>query len=96
MLATGGTSGLEAVARQVKGRLVLEVDGDAAGQAMMARIQAARPLGEVQAAFSPPGQDSVDEWTVTLLERAAIVEFNGGLPRHEAERRAWELAIERR
>ena len=96
VLATGGTSGLEAVARQVKGRLVLEVDGDAAGQAMVARIQAARPLGEVQAAFSPPGQDSVDEWTVTLLERAAIVEFDGGLPRHEAERRAWELAIERR
>ena len=55
VLATGGTSGLEAVAQQVKGRLVLEVDGDAAGQAMVARIQAARPLGEVQAAFSPAG-----------------------------------------
>ena len=66
VLATGGTSGLEAVARRVKGRLVLEVDGDAAGQSMVARIQAARPLGEVQAAFSPPGQDSVDEWTVTF------------------------------
>ena len=89
VLATGGTSGLEAVARQVKGRLVLKVDGDAAGQAMMARIQAARPLGEVQAAFSPPGQDSVDEWTGTVVERAAIMEFDGGLSRTEADRAAW-------
>ena len=89
VLATGGTSGLEAVARQVKGRLVLEVDGDAAGQAMVAHIQAARPLGEVQAAFSPPGQDSADEWTATLLERSAIMEFDGGLSRTEADRAAW-------
>ena len=89
VLATGGTSGLEAVARQVEGRLVLEVDGDPAGQAMVARIQAARPLGEVQAAFSPPGQDSVDEWTAILVERAAIMEFDGGLSRTEADRAAW-------
>ena len=89
VLATGGTSGLEATARQVKGRLVLEVDGDAAGQSMAARIQAARPLGEVQAAFSPPGQDSVDEWTGTVVERAAIMEFDGGLSRTEADRAAW-------
>ena len=92
VLATGGTSGLEAAARQIKGRFVLEVDGDAGGQARVARIQAARPLGEVQAAFSPPGQDAVDEWAEAVIERAAILEYDGGLSRHDADRRAWELA----
>ena len=42
------------------------------------------------------GGDPADEWTETLSERAAIMEFDGGLPRHEAEQRAWALAIERR
>ena len=92
VLATGGTSGLEAAARQVKGRLVLEVDGDTAGRARVARIQAARPLGEVQAAFSPPGQDAADEWAEGVIERAGILEYDGGLSRHDADRRAWELA----
>ena len=90
VLATGGTSGLEAVARQVKGRLVLEVDGDKAGRAMVARIQAARPLGEVDVEFSPVGKDAADVWTETLGERAAIMEFDGGLSRTESEQRAWE------
>ena len=96
VLATGGTSGLEAVARQVKGRLVLEVDGDAAGRTVVARIQAARPLGEVDVEFALAGHDAADVWTETVGERAAIMEFDGGLSRTESEQRAWELAIERR
>ena len=73
VLACGGTSGLEAAARQVQGRLVLEVDGDKAGRAVVARIQAARPLGEVDAAFSPAGQDAADTLTAAL-------EQTGGRP----------------
>ena len=96
VLATGGTSGLEAAARQVRGRLVLEVDGDVAGRAVVARIQAARPLGEVDVEFALAGHDAADVWTDTLLERAAIMEFDGGLSRNESEQRAWALAIERR
>ena len=96
VLATGGTSGLEAAARQVKGRLVLEVDGDAAGRTVVARIQAARPLGEVDVEFALAGHDAADVWTDILGERAAIMEFDGGLSRTESEQRAWELAIERR
>ena len=96
VLATGGTSGLEAAARQVRGRLVLEVDGDAAGRAVVARIQAARPLGEVDVEFAPAGHDAADVWTDTLGERAAILEFDGGLSRNESEQRAWVLAIEKR
>ena len=96
VLATGGTSGLEAVARQVKGRLVLEVDGDAAGRTVVARIQAARPLGEVDVEFALAGHDAADVWTDVLGERAAIMEFDGGLSRTESEQRAWQLAIERR
>ena len=89
VLATGGTSGLEAVARQVKGRLVLEVDGDAAGRTVVARIQAARPLGEVDVEFALAGHDAADVWTATLLERAGFMEFDGGLSRTEAELAAW-------
>ena len=96
VLATGGTSGLEAAARQVRGRLVLEVDGDAAGRAVVARIQAARPLGEVDVEFALAGHDAADVWTDTLGERAAIMEFDGGLSRTESEQRAWALVIERR
>ena len=89
MLAMGGASGLEAGARQVKARIVLVVDGDAAGRAVVARIQSARPLGEVRAAFSPAGQDAADTLTAALEQRAATLEFEGGMTRTEADRAAW-------
>ena len=81
VLATGGTSGLEAAARQVRGRLVLEVDDDAAGRAVVARIQAARPLGEVDVEFALAGHDAADVWTDTLGERAAIMDQRAYLNR---------------
>ena len=38
--------------------------------------------------------DWPEEWLETYIERAGIMEFDGGLPRLEAERRAEELVRE--
>lgn len=38
--------------------------------------------------------DWPDEWQAAFIERAGIMEFDGGLPRADAERRAEELIRE--
>ena len=92
VLACGGTSGLEAAAQHVKGRLVLEVDGDKAGRtAALELAQRLRQAGrDVTLEFNPQGMDPVDVWESIVGERAAIMEFDGGMTRTEADRAAWD------
>jgi hypothetical protein len=46
--------------------------------------------GEMVGLPTHPG-DWPEEWLEAFIERAGIMEFDGGLPRQEAERRAEEL-----
>jgi len=34
-----------------------------------------------------------DEWLEAFHERAAILEYDGGLPRQQAERKAWQICL---
>ena len=92
VLACGGTSGLEAAAQHVKGRLVLEVDGDKAGRtAALELAQRLRQAGrDVTLEFNPQGMDPADVWESIVGERAAIMEFDRGMTRTEADRAAWD------
>ena len=92
VLATGGTSGLEAAAQHVKGRLVLEVDGDKVGRtAALELAQRLRQAGrDVTLEFNPQGMDPADVWESIVGERAAIMEFDRGMTRTEADRAAWD------
>ena len=74
-------------------RVVIEADPDGPGRAAALKLDKALG-GQAEISYNRGG-DSVDEWTVTLLERAAIMEFDGGLSRNESEQRAWALAIEK-
>ena len=91
VLACGGTSGLEAVAQHVQGRLVLEVDGDKAGRtAALELAKRLRQAGrDVTLEINPQGMDPADVWESIVGERSAIMEFDGGMTRTEAERAAW-------
>ena len=91
VLACGGTSGLEAVAQHVQGRLVLEVDGDKAGRtAALELAKRLRQAGrDVTLKINPQGMDPADVWESIVGERSAIMEFDGGMTRTEAERAAW-------
>ena len=42
------------------------------------------------------GQDTADKWRAELLERAAILEFGGGLDRAAADRTAWDRPLRER
>ena len=46
-------------------------------------------------ALLKPGEDGwrAEDWRALFDERAAIAEFNGGLPRHEAEERAFGACV---
>ena len=92
VLACGGTSGLEAVARKAKGgSVVIEVDGDPAGQKVARMVQAALPLGavEVRGWDRTDKQDAADMLKSDLEQRAAVLEYDGGMTRIEADRTAW-------
>lgn len=87
--ALGGTGGLAAFDSPKGACVLVEVDGDGAG------IKAARDLRKrgVATRQNPAAEDAADVWAATLLERAAILEYEGGLERAEADRVAWTLAI---
>ena len=89
----GGTTAL-APAILTGRRVVIEADPDGPGRDAALKLDKALG-GRAEISYNRGG-DPADVWTDTLGERAAIMEFDGGLPRHEAERRAWALAIERR
>ena len=76
----------------MKGRLVLEVDGDKAGRtAALELAQRLRQAGrDVTLEFNPQGMDPADVWESIVGERAAIMEFDGGMTRTEADRAAWD------
>ena len=75
-------------------RVVIEADPDGPGRDAALKLDKA--LGGRAEISWNRGGDPADVWTATLGERAAIMEFDGGLPRYESEQRAWALAIERR
>lgn len=49
----------------------------------------------IVALLTSPGRPKWDatDWLAFFDERAGILEYDGGLPRHEAEARAWEACI---
>ena len=90
----GGAPALAPAILENRRRVVIEADPDGPGR--VAALKLDKALGGRAEISYNRGGDPADVWTDTLGERAAILEFDGGLPRHEAERRAWALAIERR
>ena len=90
----GGAPALAPAILDTKRRVVIEADPDGPGRVAALKLDKALG-GRAEISWNRCG-DPADVWTDTLGERAAIMEFDGGLPRHEAERRAWALAIERR
>ncbi|MCY3670426.1 MAG: toprim domain-containing protein [Alphaproteobacteria bacterium] len=92
--AGGGTAGLLPLAPALANRdrpIVIEADGDGPGwrdamalqDAMIARNRTAH-------LESWPGCDPAEGLAADWEERAAILEYDGGMARAEAERRAWE------
>ena len=75
-------------------RVVIEADPDGPGRDAALKLDAA--LGGLAEISWNRGGDPADVWTDTLIERAAILEFDGELSLNESEQRAWALAIERR
>ena len=74
-------------------RVVIETDPDGPGRDAALKLDKALG-GRAEISYNRGG-DPADVWTDTLGERAAIMEFDGGLSRTESEQRAWELAIEK-
>ena len=93
--AAGGGAGavLAPAILDTKRRVVIEADPDGPGR--VAALKLDKALGGRAEISWNRGGDPADVWTGTLIERAAILEFNGGLSRNESEQRAWALAIER-
>ena len=60
-----------------------------------ARLQCQRPLSVAGAALLRTGRDSWsgEDWRAFFDERAGIAEFDGGLPRLEAEARAFTCCV---
>ena len=87
-LAAGGTSGLLAAANEFAGDAVLHADGDPDGRkfAEIARHKAAA----AKVVFCPTGHDPASEHAAMIDERAAIREYDGGLPRDQALAAAWQ------
>ena len=90
----GGAAVLAPAILDIERRVVVEADPDGPGR--NAALKLDKALGGRAEISWNRGGDPADVWTGTLIERAAILEFDGGLPRNESEQRAWELAIERR
>ena len=90
----GGAPALAPAILENRRRVVIEADPDGPGRDAALKLDAA--LGGRAEISWNQGGDPADVWTETLGERAAILEFDGGLPRHESEQRAWTLTIERR
>ena len=51
-----------------------------------------KPLHDRQRIAVPHGVDP-EEWLEAVEERAAILEFDGGLNRQRAEREAWKYCL---
>ena len=90
----GGAPALAPAILENRRRVVIEADPDGRGRDAALKLDAA--LGGRAEISWNQGGDPADVWTETLGERAAILEFDGGLSRNESEQRAWALAIERR
>ena len=90
----GGAPALAPAILENRRRVVIEADPDGPGRDAALKLDAA--LGGRAEISWNQGGDPADVWTETLGERAAILEFDGGLSRNESEQRAWALAIERR
>ena len=90
----GGAPALAPAILENRRRVVIEADPDGSGRDAALKLDAALG-GRAEISWNRCG-DPADVWTGTLIERAAILESDGGLPRNESEQRAWELAIERR
>jgi hypothetical protein len=68
----------------------------AGGLATVATFQAQNPATVANVATvakAPPGSVDLEDWQAYFDERAGIREFDGGLPRAEAELRAFEDTV---
>ena len=74
----------------VEGHIHWKARKGAMTEADIARLRASRV--EIQSALgrSPP---TAEDWREFFEERAAIIEFDGGVDRQEAERRAFECCV---
>ena len=75
----GGEPALAAAILENRRRVVIEADPDGPGRDAALKLDAALG-GRAEISYNRGG-DPADVWTDTLGERAAIMEFDGGLPR---------------
>ena len=87
--ATGGTSGMGAVAVPYERTIIIEADGDAKGEAAARRLRDHCPDPDrVQIVWRREG-DVADDLQMALTERAAVIEESVGLSQADAVRVAW-------
>jgi len=92
--AAGGSGNLQRLAGQAAalGRpVIVHADGDAAGAGVAAAFaNALRRGGGACRIVRQDGMDPADWVAERVRERAAILEFDAGLEREDADRQAWE------
>ena len=91
VVAAGGTAGMKALAARGTGPVALHGDGDRAGRgAGLKAATAIRDAGrECRIERYGPDEDPASTLAGDVGERAAIREYDGGLPRRAATRAAW-------
>lgn len=87
----GGTAGLAAANLPADKPVTVRCDGDGVGRKAAAVLQdAALARGaSIRLAFALPGCDPAEEIAAEIDERAAILEFEGGMTREAAIHAAW-------
>jgi hypothetical protein len=69
-------------------------NGDNGGLRPTQPRRGAAPIASVSAKLEAQGSEwDAADWQAYFDERAGILEFDGGLLRHEAEARAWECCV---
>ena len=101
-IATGGTSGFQVAACKDACRRPVRIHADPdrggriAGRALLRKLRKSGWAVEADGLYRPgeSGPDAADVLADVVGERASILEHDGGLPRDESERRAWEEILE--
>ena len=93
IVAVGGTSGLRRVETLGSGAVTIHADGDAPGRAGVERARHVVSSRKCGIEWYGPGEDPASSLAGWVGERAAIHEFEAGLPREESTRLAWQRLL---